>query len=685
MTMTFNGTTLTAADAQLKISATGAVTFECFSGSWQSNGPIAIAHYYDRQHPRPAQVSIPNYNAYSYGTAGTPSLSSASVVTAEQSGQRSVVLHIAIEPVEIQFDLRLSLLSDGTGFTAAIDESSISEGLPHLYRLLSLEILPDFGAAKSGEDGYLTLPNWSGIQTFYDKTYPREVRQTIYSSNDQWDNNCNMPVFGITRAHGTLCGLVAAGELDAKLICRVHWEREQSNSVHPEIVYRWQQEDERIAGNREVRYSFAPAHYEGGMGYVFCGTEARAFYRAERGMQSWQEKALTRLETVEYLDRFFLKIFMAYKEPEANGQGKYHVTCSFDDAKEILRECLSRGMKKLNVVLVGWCRDGHDGMCPTRFPVDERLGGEEAMRSLAQWCRENDIVLAAHDYFGASYTCSPEHNTQDLIRHRSGEYWESVIWSGGQCHQICPAVYVDKHVKRDMPILHDMGLHGHEHIDAIGSSMLCYSPDHPLASRSAFMDKVREMFRFANDTFGSVSTEYPFGAYFDVIDGYYWIYENPGAWHRATEVGRFFLDRSIPLIPIVLHGSINCCSQAGSRPESSLLTLLDYGLSPQAEVCARPSPEFGIEEYSRQMDAIAEAYHVFYGETGVLSLLGRTDIDGRWEPAPGVHVTRYSNGSMLHVNSTEHQVGDLMPLSYRIDRRAQQLSKLESRMEPICQ
>src|SRR5204863_115987 len=78
--------------------------------------------------------------------------------------------------------------------------------------------------------------------------YPREVWQTIYSSNDQWEHMCNAPVFGITRAHGTLCGLITQGDYDAQLVCRRHWETAQANSVHPYLVWRWQQEDDAIVG-----------------------------------------------------------------------------------------------------------------------------------------------------------------------------------------------------------------------------------------------------------------------------------------------------------------------------------------------------------------------------------------------------------------------------------------------------
>jgi hypothetical protein len=127
----------------------------------------------------------------------------------------------------------------------------VSENLPRLYRILGLEFLPEFGAARTGEKGYLTLPNWYGCQMFFDKDYPREVWQTVYSSNDQWEHMCNAPVFGITRQQGTLCGLITQGDYNTQ---------------------------------------------------------------------------------------------------------------------EILRQCQSRGMKKITAILVGWGQDGHDGKCPT-YPV----------------------------------------------------------------------------------------------------------------------------------------------------------------------------------------------------------------------------------------------------------------------------------------------------------------------------
>ncbi len=634
---------------------------------WTTRGPLLILHYYDRQHPRAQLVAAPSGDGQAFGTAGTPSLSAQGFLRRVSSSDGVIRARADFPNIQIAIDLEIR--RSKTGFIFRIADDGVVENHPSLYRILRIEVLPEFGAAVTGEKGYLTLPNWSGCQTFYDKSYPREVRQTIYSSNDQWEYNCNMGLFGITRAQGTLCGIIAAGDYDAELICRVHWEQARTNSIHPCFVYRWQQEDDRIPGPREIRYSVAPPDSAEGEGYVFCGTSYREFLRQERGLLAWKEKAETRPVVLDYRDRFFLKIFMAYKEPQADGHGRYHATCTFAEARMILEDCLQRGIRNLAVMLVGWGIDGHDGMPPTRFPVDERLGGEAAFRELIAWCAENDILLGVHDSYGESYECSPDFDPADVIRNRTGELWQGVIWSGGQVHKTCPGVFVDKHTKRDVPRLRQLGIYGHHHVDAIGSFMTCYSEDHPLPHRADFAGEVRRMFHFIQAEMGSVSTEMPFGPYFEAVDGYFHSYSHPGPWHRASVVGQYFLDRTIPLLSIVLHGSINCGEGAGSLKTDPLFWL-DWGLVPTWEVCMTPSESFGIPAYQSVAADFCAIYAQYFGRDNLAAILNPLTIEARWEPSEGVSRTRYSDGTEVLVNRSEFAWQDLAPQSYRIHRPA---------------
>ncbi|HEY3328564.1 MAG TPA: DUF5696 domain-containing protein [Capsulimonadaceae bacterium] len=649
--------------ATLSIASNGALSVVLPGGeTWTAPGPLLLLTYYDRQHPRAQEIAIPFVSGDDNSPGSWFGVACETVI--EQASPSTATVSAKLPTLEIALTATISLSDDGRGLTVTLDDSAIVEGNPRLYRIMAIDVLPEFGAATTGESGYLTLPNWVGAQTHFDKSYPREVVQTIYSSNDQWEYNCNMGVYGVTRAQGTLCAIVAKGDMDAQLVCRAHWEERAVNSVHPRFIYRWQQQDERLVGVREIRYSFAPAASPSGEGYAFCGTEYRDFLRRERGLLTWDEKAKAHPETVDYLGRFFVKIFMAYKKPQPDGHGEYRVCTTFDEAQGLIEQCIAAGSAKLSVMLVGWNIDGHDGMVPTRFPIDDRLGGEAGLRKLAAWCGENDVMLGVHDYYGGAYTCSPDFDTADLVRHRTGEYWESVVWSGGQLHQICPAVYVEKHVKRYMPELRALGLRGHEHIDAIGSFMPCYSNEHPLSNRADFVAKVREMFDYATEVFGSVSTEMPFGPYFSTVDGFFHSYDRPSRWHLASPIGRHFFDNAVPLLSIVLHGSVNCQSHVTSD-RHDLMRMAAFGLSPQGgDLSVRSSKEFGVSDNSDAIETIAEAYKLFYGPAGLVTRIGRAAITSQRTEPSSVIATTYDNGVTVRVNPTDEERDGIAATSF---------------------
>lgn len=656
--------TLRAGDSTLELSEDGRMVFARGTHRWTHNGVLAVLHYYDRQHPRAQVVAVPSSEHYAYGTAGTTSMSCRGALSMVPVGSDRLEVMMRFEAIQLSIPLHFALLPGGEGLTVTIPDGGVREEHPRLYRLLGLEILPEFGAARTGETGYLLLPNWFGCQCFFNKDYPREVRQTIYSSNDQWEYVCNMPVFGITRAQGTLCGLVTQGDNDAQLVCRQHWEREHTNSVHPHLVYRWEQQDDQLPGTRQVQYTFAPPNGADGEGYVFCGKAYRKHLR-EKGLLSWADKQRVRPDASDCAERFFLKIFMAYKDPRPDGKGSYHVGCTFEEARQILEQCLARGMLRLTVVLAGWGQDGHDGKCPTYLPPDSRLGGEDGMRRLIDWCRERDIQLGVHTSHDGAYSCSREFNLDEVVMHRTGERWESIVWSGGQVHKLCPTVSLEKYVQRDLPLLASLGLHGHHHYDAVGSFMLCHAPEHPVSSRSAYIALVRKQFEAALQTMGSVSTEMPFGPYFDLVDGFFHSYIHPYPWHLASAIGRFFYDRTVPLLTVVLRGSCNC-GQAMADGRAWQLEMLDLGTTPQTEVSMRACAPFGIPAYGERAGVMAETYRFFYGPDGVLPRIGQAAIAGRSELAEGVTETRYDNGVRVRVNRTAHPFGTLQPMSFTI-------------------
>jgi hypothetical protein len=183
------------------------------------------------------------------------------------------------------------------------------------------------------------------------------------------------------------------------------------------------------------------------------------------------------------------------------------------------------------------------------------------------------------------------------------------------------------------------------------------------------MELIREECRVALATMGSLSTEMPYGQYFNVMDGFFHSFSNPGSYLRNCAVGRHFLDRPVPMLGVALHGSHNCGESVGAAPDAlrqRQVTMLDLGLTPQYEVCMRPSPAFGIPAYANHAALLADAYQFACGPEGYVTRLGRLDIDGRWEPAPGVSRTVYRDGTEVLVNRGEREFDGVAVGEYRI-------------------
>jgi hypothetical protein len=94
--------------------------------------------------------------------------------------------------------------------------------------------------------------------------------------------------------------------------------------------------------------------------------------------------------------------------------------------------------------------------------------------------------------------------------------------------------------------------------------------------------------------------------------------------------------------------------------------MLDLGLTPQFEVCMRPSPAFGIPAYQLKAEALQKAYNFCFGNDGYMNKLLMYDIDGRWEPTPGVSRTLYSNGTVVVVNFSDKEYDGIPVGEYRI-------------------
>ncbi|HEY3333242.1 MAG TPA: DUF5696 domain-containing protein [Capsulimonadaceae bacterium] len=546
----------------------------------------------------------------------------------------------------ISFTVRGTNRPDATAIDVSIADDSLLEHDLSCARLMRLDLLPGFSAAKSGEDGYLLLPCLAGALHRFSHSVSRTERFALYARQDQWALRSNFNCVGIKRNSLAWCAVVTGGDCDAEAVVRSHFDEDAEYSVHIGLVYRWDHTDERIPGDRTVRYFLLKPSSSGWAEFARC---YRSFLREERGLQTWRQKYSRHPKIEQFARGFLMKIFQGGKTPSLDGRGEYQSAASFVEASAILAEMRSDGIEGITVELVGWNHEGHDGRYPSRFPVNPLEGGEAELRSLITWGNENGMIISVHDNALDSYEIGDDFCPDDGLVLRDGSRWRNIPWSGGFNWRMCP-IPAMRHVRRDYTRMKDLGIDGHYYIDALAAFNTCHSPDHP-ADRQHYIAGVRDIMQFTRDLFGTLSTEVAFGAYFDLMDGVY--IDDRASWMDGfTDFGHKYVDEVVPFLPVVLHNSVRFSrSNDSSDGKVGALRSLAWGAMPFIEVSARPAkknharPTYGeVEEFSR------EAYRLCCIEHGDLI---EVDLDDVVEIEHDLFVTRYANGVELLVNARE--------------------------------
>ena len=166
---TNNDLTLECGGSTLTLDSSGRLTFTPGGRAPWPAASLCLVLFYDRQLPRAQQVRVPWDDTRAVGTMGTLSLSARSTLAIRPIDERTAEVDVVCDTIRMRITLRIELDATGEGFDVSVAPDGVREEHSRLYCLLGVEVLPEFGAARTGEPGYLTLPNWFGCQTFFHK------------------------------------------------------------------------------------------------------------------------------------------------------------------------------------------------------------------------------------------------------------------------------------------------------------------------------------------------------------------------------------------------------------------------------------------------------------------------------------------------------------------------------------
>lgn len=581
-----------------------------------------------------------------------------SFLTERAPDGKGLLVHCDFHAQGISFDLLLRI--EGRCLHLRLPVSSVSETCRHDYSLLSIELLGGLGAASAGEEGFLLRPERGCSITYFTRTEQVEERHYTYSG---FDIDTMLPVFGVAREKGAFLGVIHEGDFDSSMVSRIGWGDENFHAVYPQLHYRYWAGDDYDPVDREVRLNFLP----GKAGYVELASAYRHYLLSEKGFPTLRERADISPALAYALQSTNIRFFVSCKQPRPDGLGPERIRATFPQIGEGLKELPEAGLDKVQVIVVGWNWEGHDGRYPSRFPVNTRLGGEEEFVRLASLAGGLGYQFGVHDNYTDIYEISPEFGPELPTVQLDGTLRHGGLWAGGHCYHCCPKVAYERFARRDMPRLATLGVKGMSYCDAFPGPWLhkCYSPEHPLHRREA-AEYYLKTIRLGKQTYGSLHTESYFAYAGRDLDCALAVRND---WcppkRQGMAIDESLIDMETPFWHIAHHGIVATGhSQINSRDEDDpgILVNIEYGCQtvwefltiamdtprdPKADVlrprhCMRPNVGWMAECHRTANEAIRPFNFDF--------------IVAHEEPRPGVRHTAYSSGAEFWINRTEKAV-----------------------------
>ncbi|MCC6581015.1 MAG: hypothetical protein IT440_11290 [Phycisphaeraceae bacterium] len=371
----------------------------------------------------------------------------------------------------------VSLRIDGGELLASIEPADLTESKSQVFQLAGLHLLPGLMGVDPRHPGHLVLPLQTGAICHPDRHERLRDAFLIYGQQYRWEDLPLLPCCGVVRSQtaSALLAIVQSGECDAE--CRVELDGHGAGVTGFALRYRYTRIDTVDPIRREMR--IVPLRGQDA-GYAGMGRRMHRFIAEHHGRRPLTQRCKDNPDLAYALTSYTVKAFLANKKIGSfDGSGEYQRWCTFEQLGRQLRTLRQAGLDRVWVQAVGWNPDGHDGMWPTRFPIDERVGGEAGWRDLVQLGRQLGYMIGVHDNYLDNYACSPDFVPDRCVGAIHGGPLGQGVWSGGMNHRGWGLAISEERLRGQMEQLRDLGVRGVHYIDAMGMPLeLSYNPRH---------------------------------------------------------------------------------------------------------------------------------------------------------------------------------------------------------------
>ena len=571
-----------------------------------------------------------------------------------------VVFTYLFREIKIRFSIEYRI--EGDALEVTIPSVEIDEAGDH--RLLTIDLLPFFGATTAERRGYALIPDGSGaISTFREghPDYYNNFSQGVYGQDSYSfsrdlvnDGRILMPIFGLVDEGDAFLAIITGGDFNSRIKFSPSGYIVGFNRASAEFLFRRTFVD--FYRQKRIKESYDPI--DRSVRYLFLVNDEADYSGMAKAYRHYlmEEKGVLPLRERRNLPALLnLRLFMGIKK-KALFFDQFAAITTFSEARTILQGFKERGVESIDLTLVGWNRGGYDGAYPTRLPPEGGLGGKRGLVELGRYAKDNGINLYLEDNYLDDFRFSRDFSNKDIIR----DDRRSPLRNGGDHFLLSPEVAYHKFAARDIPRLKDYGVKGLE-FRHFGSVLISDNNElHPLGRRE-FAGYWMQILSLSREQLGEAAVQ---GGNIYTLPYVDRMFNIP---MRASRL--LFEDEEVPFYQMVVHGLVAYSADPAnlrSDHRYQFLKDIEYGAIPVYELTYRRPNQLKDSAYGHLfssyyvdwIDTIATEYKELSDRIGHLTT--QFMIDHR-KLAENVYQTTYEDGTRIIVNygEDEYRVGEL--------------------------
>lgn len=560
-------------------------------------------------------------------------------------------LHVIVGHAGSKIELGIWLRAKDGELVVTLPPSEVYERDNRIFRLFRVDILP--GLMQAGHRGTMVLPLNTGALCSPANKPELSDRFLIYGEQPRWELMPCLPVCAAQDSDGGMMALAASGAEDTE--CFVSTDGKGNGAMGFAFSLRRFWPDPVDVINREIRYVPVPPDADP---TVFVAKRLRRHVMQDLGKPTIARRAEESPEVAYTLSAYTMKMFHGIENvgymmegTEKSGPISFLNAMTFPEATDCLTKLHDAGVGKILTQSVGWNARGHDGLYPTRFPIEERLGGEAGFREMIAVGNSFGYNMNVHDNFLASCEDSPEHDPDKMIQDIYGEPMIRGFWAGGIDFGHWALGLDENYILGHMRRMRSLGLSGTYYMDGMGNPLEVNYHPRARGSRRACALGVERLLDYAEQVFGSSACENGFLYCTTPCD---YIAQRPNEYQLSTSNPAWpiskMIDKVVPMWHLALHDLVIAENNEGPTWGSAMRCVL-FGDHPRDEWSIRP---YAMPAFN---DARCRAHKAMYdlvlGQYGHLQSLELTDYK---EPAEGVRCTRFADGTTVTVDSNKQEL-----------------------------